>query len=270
MPEQDLSRLGLRNGFRAGENGWGEEAFNYNFNKLSSLIHISIKAMNKRVPSSNDPVGTAYIVGSSPYGHFSGISAGWIAYKDLSSPAPTSGTSPAIWYFQQPFTGMTIYNETDNRLYVYDNGWAIVRPPLIGGRWYKTGAQLVGATTGNSDSRIAWGGLGFQLGVQMNSNNTLSFTEAGYYDIRLQTTCQRGFGGGHSFTRIRNNRTGAVLAEASIYAPASLSVNEVNICSWQGLINVSDTIDFRIQTSESANTVQAGQTLTFCDCKRID
>ncbi len=257
--------------FPEGFNGWGPD-MNRNLLLMSYFAQPSVINISQYSPPSTVVAGRMYIVRSG--NTFRSI----FYFFDENGVRDTAIPANSIvlyelggWWYIPPKLGMQVYNQSTSSFYKYNgSAWVDVKPPFIGGRWYKRTAQFVATSNTTADTRIQWGRVSFANGVQINSDNILSFTESGYYDIRLQTTCTRGLGAGHSISRIRNATTNNILAEASIYAQGNLSVNEVNTCSWIGLINLSDTIDFRIQSTESPNTLVSSAVRTFCDCKRID
>ncbi len=270
MPAQDLARLALVNGFRRGENGWGEDAFNFNFNKLSSLIHISVKTMNKSAPSSNDPIGTAYIVANNPSGAFAS-NAGDIAYRDLTTPAPVSGTSPAKWYFQTPFTGMLIYNESDNALYRYDNGWAVVRSPALWCRRYLPTQQSVGGSITPLNLTSAESGAD-ALGLYNTSGKYLTIPESGVYDIRLhaRNDFDNTSGNSEGLAEFYIYRGSQIVSASNLFSESNINRPLTHNCQYLGKFAAGERVFFNAKAIGNRNmTVFGGIANTYFDCRKV-
>ncbi len=255
--------------FPEGFNGWGPD-MNRNLLLMSYFVQPSVINTSQRTPPSTLVAGRMYIARSG------NTFTSSFYFPDEIEFANQRGIQPAIpansivlrqlggWWYIPPKLGMQVYNQSTSSYYTYNgSAWVPVIPLFIGGRWYKTSTQLVGTS-----STIVWHVSEFQTGMS-RSGNILNIPTAGYYDIRLQTTSNRGNGSGTTTIAIRNAGSNKTLATAGSYSPTGIPITEINNCSWQGYLGSNSQIDFRISTTEGPTTIYSGDSSTFFDCKKI-
>lgn len=111
MPAKTGSRNGLSYGWELGENNWNT-GMDGNLTFIDRFgVHLSFKSFLNTPPGS-PAAGDCHVIDTVPTGVWVG-KAGQVAVYD-----------DGAWRYGAPRTGWQAYCEADERLYVYDGGWA--------------------------------------------------------------------------------------------------------------------------------------------------
>lgn len=110
MPGSTGPNIGLVWGFAEGEDGWGYNGYNPGFERLDSLIHLSVLGISDTPPGSPAD-GERYIVGGSPSGAWSGQAGKVAAWLTIGG---------AAWHFYAPKVGWRAHNVTNGLPYLFD------------------------------------------------------------------------------------------------------------------------------------------------------
>lgn len=111
MPAKTGSRNGLSYGWALGENNWNT-GMDGNLTFIDRFgVHLSFKSFLNTPPGS-PAAGDCHVIDTVPTGVWVG-KAGQVAVYD-----------DGAWRYGAPRTGWQAYCEADERLYVYDGGWA--------------------------------------------------------------------------------------------------------------------------------------------------
>lgn len=138
MPAKTGSRNGLSYGWALGENNWNT-GMDGNLTFIDRFgVHLSFKSFLNTPPGS-PAAGDCHVIDTVPTGVWVG-KAGQVAVYD-----------DGAWRYGVPRTGWRAYCEADERLYVYDGGWA-----LTASEWSAATVGQAEAEAGTATTRRAW------------------------------------------------------------------------------------------------------------------
>lgn len=138
MPAKTGSRNGLSYGWALGENNWNT-GMDGNLTFIDRFgVHLSFKSFLNTPPGS-PAAGDCHVIDTGPTGAWVG-KAGQVAVYD-----------DGAWRYGVPRTGWRAYCEADERLYVYDGGWA-----PTASEWSASTVSQAEAEAGTATTRRAW------------------------------------------------------------------------------------------------------------------
>jgi hypothetical protein len=101
--------IGLVWGYSPGENGWGVGGFNPNFQKLETLVHLTVLSI-LATPPATPGNGASYIIGVGATGVWAGLDDNIAVYY----------TGAGAWTYVSPAVGLRAFNRATTSYWRYD------------------------------------------------------------------------------------------------------------------------------------------------------